>query len=82
MLKCIKFFFFVNFNRKVYLNLFCFFLFVNVMDVVGLGYVLIFLCFIVVLEYVYLKLYWFLFGVDLVCEESFRKGVLVIKENI
>lgn len=82
MLKCIKFFFFVNFNRKVYLNLFCFFLFVNVMDVVGLGYVLIFLYFIVVLEYVDLKLYWFLFGVDLVCEESFRKGVLVIKENI
>lgn len=69
---------FANFNRKVYLNLSCPFSLVNA---VGSGHVPTLSCFTVALEHVYLKLHRSLPGVDLACEESFRKGALVIKEN-
>lgn len=74
LFKCIKPFPFANFNRKVYLNLSCPFSFVNAMDAVGSGNVPTLLCFTVALEHVYLKLHRSLPGVDLACEEGFRKG--------
>lgn len=81
LLKCIKPFPFANFNRKIYLNLSCPFSFVNAMDAVGSGHVPTLSYFTVAIEHVYLKLHRSLPGVDLACEESFRKGALVIKEN-
>lgn len=51
------------------------------MDAVGSGHVPTLSYFTVAIEHVYLKLHRSLPGVDLACEESFRKGALVIKEN-